>query len=341
MIARFTLVVSLAATFVACSMLGRETEFSPPISTSGVGPFRHLVTQETGLAESRILTATGFDARRGTVAGGVLFVDLESVTERAIYRAEPFGACRSYRNQVLVLEATEVWEGASVREPFALMRADGSVRVYYAGDGGIGLAEAASPTSPLVKSTQNPILAGELSGPTVIDDPDFGVLMYFAEGSRIYAARSDDGVSFTRVDGDASTPAIDPLFDLLPPEPVTEDGGVDESEIGHSLPGAVVGAMPSGRRTVRLYFTSVRADGSSVIAMGASLDGVEFERAESIILADDDASAPVPFLDESGDITHLLFVLTGTSATLREGVSPLETRLPGHPDVDDVPCTEL
>jgi hypothetical protein len=337
MIARITLLTALGVGLVACSMLGRQTEFSKSISTSGVGPFRHLVAGETGHFDSRVLETPAVDVRRGSAAGGVLFVDVETELERSIHRATRIAGCRGYEARVPALEATEAWEGESVREPFAIQRDDGSIRVYYAADGGIGLAEAPAPDAPLVKSASNPILAGELSGPTVIDDPDLGILMYFEEGSFIYAARSDDGVSFTRIDADPSTPEMDPLFPLLP----AGEGGAEESEVRHSLPGAAVGEMSSGRRTVRLYFTSERVDGSTVIAMGASLDGLDFERAETTVLADVDASAPVPYLDETGQITHLLFVLTGARATVREGVSPLETRLPGHPDLGDTSCRHL
>jgi hypothetical protein len=342
MIARIALVWSLGLALAACSMLGRETEFSKSITTSGVGPFRLLTGRETGLPDSRVLDAADALVRRGSAAGDVLYVDVETELGRSIQKATRIGICRGFQGLTVALEASEPWEGASVREPYALLRDDGSIRVYYAADGGIGLAEAASPAAPLVKSPENPILAGELSGPAVVEDPELGILMYFAEAGRIFAARSEDGVSFVRLDADERTPEMDPLFPLLPSIPVGEDGGVDESEIAHALPGAIVGAMPSGRRTVRLYFTSVRANGESFVAMGGSLDGVVFERAESVVLSNDDASAPVPSLDETGELTHLLVVLTGeTNARLHEALSPLDVRLPGHPDVDTSSCRDL
>jgi len=317
---------AFALTLASCSMLGRESEFAKQISTSGVGPFRPLVAGETGVTGSQILRVADAAIHRGSVAGEVLFVDLEDDAGRAIHRATRIGRCAGFQAPVLALGATEAWEGDHVREPFALVREDGSIRVYYAAEGGIGVAEAERADAPLVKSPDNPILEGALSGPTVIEDDNLGTLLYFEEDGRIHAARSDDGVRFERVGG--------PLLPLLVPDDPPADGGVDRSEVAHRLPGAVVAAMPTGRRTVRLYFAVIHADGTSAVTMAASLDGLEFERATTMVLSGDDVTAPVPHLGGDDELTHLTFVrVNETTSTLHGALSPLTARLPGHPDL--------
>jgi hypothetical protein len=123
-----------------------------------------------------------------------------------------------------VLSADAAWEGASLAGPSAL-RVGSQIYLYYAADGGIGLARSDDGLA-FVKEAQ-PVLtmstdmAWETSVPTapsVVVYPDGKLRMMYASGTSIGEAASDDGVTWTRVDADPSTPEIDPV--LVPGDPV-------------------------------------------------------------------------------------------------------------------------
>ena len=293
----------ITALLAGCAALGKETPFSEPISTSGVGPFRRLGTTETrfrGLALD--LGQQGLD--RASWAGGSLFYAAAALVdplpardttlpERELDRGQ-FDPFRIYRTDteerfgfdpgVVVLEASQAWEGGFVTQPWALELEDGSVRVYYAAAGGIGLASAPSVTGTLSRSGDGLALANDLGvtgGP--LRSPAVAVLdgtyyLYADDGTDIWVATSVDGLTFTLLDTDDSAAGVNPLSI---PDPI-DDG--EPLESAHVSPAALVATSPTGRTTLRLYvecqqIPETGTEDQRVIAALASIDGVTFERA--------------------------------------------------------------
>lgn len=171
-----------------------------------------------------------------------------------------------------ILAADAAWEGGYVSDPWALLADDGSVRLYYAAAGGIGVATASSVTGPYTR-TGAPIVAASGSTtprrPSVVDTrlltgAAHAYLMYYEEDGAILAAGSSDGLSFTPL-GAVTLPAMPPRDDR------------DATEIEVGGPGALVVTSPAERSFVRLYYESRRDNGNTLITLAAAADGMSFE----------------------------------------------------------------
>ncbi|NOY90248.1 MAG: hypothetical protein GXP55_03490, partial [Deltaproteobacteria bacterium] len=170
---RATILLTL---LLGCATLGTETSFPSAVTTSGVGPFRQLERYETGAFRSppgQAVNTGGLLVGNAAAGGGQLFyvaatpldepperdpslpsyaVDWAQADARAIYRASPSGFAGTLNGRPVslpgfdvgerVLEATQAWEGAAVFDPCPLVLPDGRLRLYYAAEGGIGVAEA-------------------------------------------------------------------------------------------------------------------------------------------------------------------------------------------------------
>jgi hypothetical protein len=188
-----------------------------------------------------------------------------------------------------VLSATEAWEMGEVYSPWPLVMDDGRVRLYYASPGGIGVAEAASVTGAFSRLGGGPIVpaAGAVSPrrPSVVTHPSGdGYLMYYELEGRIVVASSPDGLAFSTV--------ADPV-DLGPFVPRDD---TDPPEIAVAGPGAITVTTGVGRSLVRLYYESLRDDGTRLVMMSGSADGVTFERYDIPVVGDLDRRDPAPIL---------------------------------------------
>ncbi len=357
--------LGLALVAGGCSTLGNVGEFADPISTAGAGPFRFVDKYETaidGEPANAIVMVSGDAMSSGVAAGDFLFfaaadanlvapdrdptladheVDFARFEPRTIRRASSNGWA-GYIEPEEVFVAEEAWEGDAVFDPWPVLLPDGTLRLYYAAEGGIGLAEASSVDGTLERVGDGHVL-GELtdddlvpSSPTVVVDDVLGTLMYFELGGDIAVARSDDGVDFELVDGDPSTAAWDPL-DLPAAPPMADDDPV-ELRIGH--PGAVIAAMGSGRRTVRLYFEVFLSDETRTIGFAASLDGVDFERSARTIVAGESSGTPAPIVDAEGN-TRLFVTQSSERANEQRRALYLavgtSTELPSLPEPEPEP----
>lgn len=312
---RMTHVRALIAFLVVagCATLGDETAFPGPLQTTGVGPFRLFTGDETNLPSRPVgaVIVGDFATTGGMRTEAALWVAaapvLDPVPERdpdvpedeidwaqfgarsilrAATRPEDFG----FLTSEVVLEATEAWEEDAVFDPWAFPLPDGRVRLYYAAAGGIGIAEGPA-SGPFVK-VAGPILTDARS-PTVIQVGDGSFWMFFERGDGIARATSADGLDFVVADE-----AIDVGL---------ADAELAETRFAH--PGAVFAVSPTGREMVRVYFEAHREDGTQVLALAASLDGVAYDRLQNPVLGvpegDDDYRAPAPYLRE--DSVTLLY----------------------------------
>lgn len=294
--------------FAGCATLGDETAFPGPLQTTGVGPFRLFTADETNLiARPPGAVLIGDFATTGGMrtqealwyAGAPVLdpvperdpdvpegeIDWAQFGARSILRAETRAEDMGFVTSAAVLEASEPWEDGVVFDPWAYPLPDGRVRLYYAGAGGIGIAEGPA-SGPFVK-LPGPVLEDARS-PTVVQVGDGSFWMFFERGDGIARATSPDGLAF-----EVAEEAID--VGLIDPE-------LGETRFAH--PGAVFAVSPTGRETVRVYFEAHRTDGTQVLALAASLDGVSYDRLENPTLGSadgaDDYRAPAPYLREDG-----------------------------------------
>lgn len=298
----------------ACSTIGDPGSTPEAYPHGGTGQFRQLERDEVGIADGRLLALQDVAVGAAMVAGEHLFyasaplletppevpmdhpageVYWDAFEARAIHRSAPRDD-RGYRSGPTVLSASESWEGADVFDPWVVID-EGRARMYYAAEGGIGVAEAPSVGGAFSRVGSGPILEADGSSaaprrPSVVRGVDGAWWMYFDDAGAIGVARSEDGLAFERVDGDPSTEALDPIV-------ITgADLGEDGTEVSVGMPGAAALDTATGRRLVRVYYESRRDDGSVLAYVAGSEDGLAFERHEVPVMDEADARFPAPLL---------------------------------------------
>lgn len=343
---RCPLLVLLTASILGCSAIGDPGGSADAYPHGGTGQFRVLSGAEVGTANGQLLPLRNVAFDAVMVVDGYLFYTAAALLEeppeppdehpdgevywpafepRAIHRAEPREVL-SYRSGVPILEAEETWEGSALFDPWVVV-VDGRARLYYAGEGGIGVAEATSLDGTFARVGDGPVLENARR-PSVIRGLDGAWWMYFDAGGHIGVARSEDGLAFEPLDADPSTEALDPI--------VIEGEDLGESpETSVGMPGALLVETPAGRQLVRLYYESRREDGSTHVYVAGSVDGLTFERHELSVMDQDDVRAPAPLVvDPRVTLLYVNVPAGSTYATraLRAAVTPAGVRFdaPGN-----------
>jgi hypothetical protein len=152
-----------------------------------------------------------------------------------------------------VLAADQAWEGPDLAGPSAL-QVGTQTWLYYAAARGIGLARSSDGVT-FVK-VPGPVLGVDPGAawesttpgaPSVAVFPDGSWHMAYSSGLSIGEAVSPDGMSWTRVDADPATPALDPI---LGPG---ASGSFDAGQVSDPLLAPRI--TPAGRLQVRLLYT--------------------------------------------------------------------------------------
>ena len=223
-----------------------------------------------------------------------------------------------------ILSASQPWEGGYVSDPWAVIRGDGSVLLYYAAEGGIGVATGASVSGPFTGGASPVIAAGATTPrrPSVIDThlltgASHPFLMYYEDDGRILVAGSSDGLAWSPI-GTVS----------LTPMPARDDRDGDEVEVGG--PGAIVVTSPAQRSFVRLYYESRRSNGETLVTLAAAPEGATFEAFGRPVVEARDRRFPSAY--EIDDRISFLYTWgpdgPGTSdATTFVGIAPGGVRL--------------
>lgn len=274
--------------FTGCATLGSEAaEDDDALPTTGVGPFRKLASTEVGgvapyvmdnqqgmYREPTALALDGMD--QGGIApskrvalyfvahpkagGGDVIVRTRADDGVSFYGAGPdFGHSPSQ-----VLAPDQTWEGASLAGP-SVLAVGSQIYLYYAGTGGIGVAES---TDGFAFTKQpGPIFSTDASvswetstphAPSVAILPSGEFRMFYAAGACLGEASSIDGVHFTRLDSDPSTPSVDPV--LCPAADVSADA-LDAGAIapidneGLDDPLVLPRVTAAGRLQIRVLYT--------------------------------------------------------------------------------------
>jgi hypothetical protein len=272
------------AAMAACATLGTSEPEGQNLPTNDVGPFRKLTAAEDlGIApyvldglgarsfEEPSILALDTNPASMDVA---IYVDTSATTDAgvtvSIARTRATDGVSFYGTLLdsphtpeVVLTADAAWEGASVHSPSAI-QIGSRVALYYAAAGGIGVAVSNDGVAFLKNPT--PVLAPDSSAawettvptaPSVAVFPDQTLHMLYAAGDSIGEATSADGYTWTRVDGDPSTPALDPVLAPSPfAGPVPDDASGLPFDTGQVTdPCLLPRVAASGRLLVRVLYT--------------------------------------------------------------------------------------
>ncbi len=339
---------AMTLAFVACATLGAETDFPDIIQSSGAGPFRLLTAEETGglAAPNGRIYFNRQAVQRSMVADEMLFydgadqvdeppdrnpdlaegeLDFAQLGPSRIFRSEArpvdgtdvFEGALSFNGGPMVLEASEAWEGESVFDPWVHVDDDGTARLYYAAEGGIGVAEASSVGGAFTK-VAGPIVTDARSPTVVRFDGQLVLLFEATDTGTIGLARSSDGRAFAE-----DTRAL--ALELA-------------GETALARPGAVVATTPTGRSVLRVYFEAVGAEDLRIITLAATDDLTSWDRHEleiGILSTVEGARAPTPLLMDDG-----ITALTLTRPRETRGVevhAVCGAMAPAHLSLVDVP----
>lgn len=312
---RCALFVALAlagAAAASCSSIGDPGAMPDALPHGGTGQFRVLDAEEVGIFGSlagRAIALTNIATESAMPIDGYLFYSAapriddpprapdryprheifwDAFEPRRIHRGEAREeGTGAFASGPEVLAASATWEGDEVFDPWVTVDDDGTARLYYAAAGGIGVATAPSVDGDFTRVGDGPIIApidGEVGGPrrpSVIRGPDGAWWMYYDSRGAISVARSDDGVTFTQLEG-------------LVIE--GEDLNTESREVRTARPGALSLTTAAGRVLVRMYFESLRGDGSRMVYVAGSEDGLTFQRHPLPVMDLADARFPVPVL---------------------------------------------
>lgn len=313
----------------ACATIGDEAAFPGPVE-SGVGPFRPLNAAELSVEAPRpgqILADDGAFGRAMMTQGSLWYaaaapldplperdeslarfeVDWAQFEARAIFASPSLAPARySYEAGALVLEASEPWQGGAVFDPWALESSDGSVQLYFASEGGIGVATRSAGSSTFGAPTQ---ILEDARAPSVVEFAG-ETLLFFERAGQIGLARSTAGVTFT-----VDTEALD-LGEL-------SRGEEDPAEISQRSPGAVVITSATGRVSLRVYFESrfESASGtvSSALSVSATMDTETYDRFDADLFGDtsvlgNNPGDPAPYVESVGAPTLLALTRSGSGS---------------------------
>jgi hypothetical protein len=392
------LALSVPATVIGagCSLLGTAAGVPEGLPHAGVGPYRDLLSSESGLAAPGIPVSLrniaaerpmqaglhlfyagaaigtpmpdagmpdagpldGGDLDAGSVDAGVADagsdagrmdagvvevsddVDWSRFPEtRRIYRSPPRQANWGYDpgSVVLAPEGGPAWEGGYVTEPWGLVTEDGAL-LYYAAEGGIGVARASGIDGTFTRVGTAPIFAGTGAEvprcPSVVrtdeldDAPsdagmglfDEGYYMVYELSGALHAATSSDGISFT-----------DHGVIMMPP--IARRDRRDGTERAVGCPGIAIAQPTTGRHILRVYYESRRDNDATLIGLMATLDGVNFDFHPIPVISAYDRRMPAPRVIDSR--LSILFhwgpdAVRGISiGQLRVGMAPGGAELPG------------
>ncbi|MDC3958761.1 hypothetical protein [Polyangium jinanense] len=300
-----------------CATLADTETGGENLPNAAAGPFRALRTGELGnlrsapnaLADDEtfprdpaVLDADGDPATPAVF--GYFSMNPEVPGEEPDLTA-PSGAIVRYgaedgrsfdRAPLVVLTPEAPWEGGTVGAP-SVVRVGDEIFLYYAAAGGIGLARSldGSVFARVPGAVLGPDASGweagavpRSPGVVVLDDGSFR-LFYEVPGpgdaARIGEARSDDGVTWTRVgDGPALAPA---------PAGEGAEPPYDGAWVG--APAPVLARSAEGRPILRVYYAARDSLGRAVVGLAARFDpGSEksLERAASPVFGSGSSLGP-------------------------------------------------
>ncbi|WP_437339190.1 hypothetical protein [Sorangium sp. So ce394] len=350
----------------SCATLPSEEADEGSLPNALAGPFREIDQEELGNSRAaphvmndderfaRDASVVDLDGDPSTLAAAGFFAatlgpdDAEPdplAPPNAIVRYEAADGRSFERSPVTVLAPELPWEGGTVAAPSALLL-DGEIWLYYAAEGGIGLARSTdgvafarepapvlAPTAPDDGGWERGAIPGS---PGVVRLPDGSLRMFYVVAgdggaSFVGEARSDDGLAWARVgDGPALAPAPLPAAGAS----AAEDEPFDSAAVFDPAP--VLAVSATGRPSLRVYYAGRDSAGRSAIGLAARFghDG-PLQRAAAPVFGASSALAPrAPWVAAYPGFS-LLFVTQAAGTrdgqgypAVAAGVAPADASLP-------------
>jgi hypothetical protein len=263
-------------------------------------------TMDTGPRDAGPRDA-GVDANVDAGPQPVPAVDWSAYMPRAIFHSPP-GASWGFAPGTMILSASAAWQGGYVTDPWVVRRTDGTYLLYFAADGGIGVATASAIDGPYTLH-DGPLLPTVAEGTprrpsailtTGIDGAPGPILVYYELAGTIRVASSTDGLVLT--DMGAITISCPVLADAgagadagaMTACPIAQRDDRDGNEVSIGGPGALNEPTPAGRHVLRMYYESRRDNGNVLIGMLGSEDGVHFSQFAQPMFAQRDGNRQRP-----------------------------------------------
>ncbi|XXY49788.1 hypothetical protein WME91_01365 [Sorangium sp. So ce269] len=351
-----------ALSLAACATLPSEGD-EGSVPNAHAGPFREIDQEELGSSRvaphamddderfARDASVIDLDGNPSTLAAAGFFAATlraegdapdPLAPPNAIVRHDAADGRSFARSSATVLAPELPWEGGVVGAPSAVL-VRGEIWLYYAAEGGIGLARSADGAA--FEREPAPVLAPDEGGwergavpgsPGVVRLPDGSFRMFYAvagdrDASSVGEARSDDGLVWERVGGG---PALAPA--PLPGAGALAGEGEPFDSVAVLDPAPVLAVSATGRASLRVYYAARDSAGRSAIGLAARWghDG-PLQRAVAPVFGASSALAPrAPWVAVYPGFS-LLFVTqaAGTREGQRypavaAGVAPADAALP-------------
>lgn len=323
--------VGVAAALCGCGTTGEQSGAGQHPPVSGAGPYRPLAPDpDYPINAPFVLLDAVADLDEPTVVADgealALWVTATRRGERRIEHADAVRLTEGFAALEPALAADQTWEAGAVYGPSVLRLAPAQWLMFYGAGGMIGWAHASDREGHAWIKAPGPALFADggdegtaLGPPTVVHLGDRARVYYEARGVIWGADAPFDDVAagrattWTRLDGDPSTPARDAFVAGAPfaGPPAGEPGGLPGGLPVRLLerPYARAALTPAGRVRHDLFFTSYtgQSDVASVIGFAASFEGVRFEVAPKPTLATTQ-KVRAPAQTAYGDGALLLYV---------------------------------
>jgi hypothetical protein len=349
----------LAAPGLACATLPEPAGGDQNLPSAVAGPFSALTTDQFSTSLS-ITAPNGFadlndfgrdisvldtdgDPTTPGVTGYVAASTIEdgmdptptSPTRTIVRYTALDGRSFNLQSAAVVLQPDAPWEGDVVAAP-SVLRSGSGLLLYYAAQGGIGLAQSGDGLT--FTKVSGPVLSPSASGwdqsavpasPGVVKLTDGSFRMFYevpfgAGGAAIGEAGSPDGVTWTRLgDGPA-----------LAPSPGGDAGPTPWDSAAAGSPYPMLAVSGDGRPILRLFYGALDVGGLRTIALAAryGTDG-PFERAVTPVFGDDSTLGAREPCVVAFSSYSLLYVTqdsstTNTQPAVAVGVAPATATLP-------------
>jgi hypothetical protein len=280
----------------ACAATGESGGGASNLPVSGAGPFQPIQPSDAIPIEAPfVLTQPGSNLDEPTVVpwGSLLaaWVTVKSRAGTTIQHADVLTTLTDGFGALFpALQADQGWEAGAVSGPSIVWNGPGGTEwlLFYTGGGAIGWAVGTDALGHMWRKAPGPALMAngleeghELGAPAAVHVPAAGgesdrLRVYYLASGDIWAADAPyadvlagNAVAWTRLDGDPSTPARDPMVRLADVPFAASLGRVQ----------ARAGTTPAGRVRHDLYFTAVAPTGMTpptTCAFASSYTGDRF-----------------------------------------------------------------